>query len=94
MAAFRLDADQVAFQARVRQLAAVTLHEFLTPVQLVGAAVVLCSVAILQLRPRRRSSTGIRLLRRSEAAGGRSGGGFWWSPRQNSNLRHLEESSS
>ena len=43
-------------------LAAVTLHEFLTPVQLLGAVVVLSSVAILQLRPRRRLSTGIRPL--------------------------------
>jgi drug/metabolite transporter (DMT)-like permease len=39
-------------------LAAVTLHEFLTPVQLLGAAVVLSSVAILQLRPRRRLAAG------------------------------------
>ncbi len=43
-------------------LAAVTLHELLTPVQLLGGTVVLSSVAILQLRPRRRLSTGIRPL--------------------------------
>jgi drug/metabolite transporter (DMT)-like permease len=35
-------------------LAAVALDEFLAPVQLAGAAVVLSSVAVLQLRPRRR----------------------------------------
>jgi drug/metabolite transporter (DMT)-like permease len=33
-------------------LAALTLNEFLTPVQLAGAVVVLSSVAVLQLRPR------------------------------------------
>ena len=38
-------------------LAAVTLHEFLTPVQLVGGVVVLSSVAILQLRPQRGRAT-------------------------------------
>ncbi|HST64339.1 MAG TPA: DMT family transporter [Mycobacteriales bacterium] len=43
-------------------LAAVTLHEFLTPVQLAGAAVVLSSVAILQLRPRRRPAPAVRPL--------------------------------
>jgi len=37
-------------------LAAVTLGEFLGPVQLLGAALVLASVAVVQLRPRRRSS--------------------------------------
>ena len=35
-------------------LAAVVLDEFLTPVQLGGAALVLASVAVVQLRPRRR----------------------------------------
>jgi drug/metabolite transporter (DMT)-like permease len=35
-------------------LAALTLDEFLTPVQLAGALVVLSSAAVLQLRPRRR----------------------------------------
>ena len=36
-------------------LAALTLNEFLTPVQLAGGLVVLSSVAVLQLRPRRRA---------------------------------------
>jgi drug/metabolite transporter (DMT)-like permease len=36
-------------------LAALTLNEFLTPVQLVGGLIVLSSVAVLQLRPQRRS---------------------------------------
>lgn len=35
-------------------LAALTLNEFLTPVQLVGGLIVLSSVAVLQLRPQRR----------------------------------------
>ena len=35
-------------------LAALTLNEFLTPVQLVGGLVVLSSVAVLHLRPQRR----------------------------------------
>src|SRR6185312_13865423 len=35
-------------------LAALTLNEFLTPVQLVGGLIVLSSVAVLQLRPPRR----------------------------------------
>jgi drug/metabolite transporter (DMT)-like permease len=38
-------------------LAALTLHEFLTPVQLAGGLVVLSSVAVLQLRPQRRRAT-------------------------------------
>jgi drug/metabolite transporter (DMT)-like permease len=38
-------------------LAALTLNEFLTPVQLVGGLVVLSSVAVLQLRPQRRPAT-------------------------------------
>jgi len=38
-------------------LAALTLNEFLTPVQLVGGLVVLSSVAVLQLRPQRGRAT-------------------------------------
>ena len=51
-------------------LAASVLQEFLTPVQLVGGAVVLCSVAILQLRalPAGRRSAG-RASARGPAAG-------------------------
>jgi drug/metabolite transporter (DMT)-like permease len=37
-------------------LAALTLNEFLTPVQLAGALVVLSSAALVQLRPRRRQA--------------------------------------
>jgi drug/metabolite transporter (DMT)-like permease len=38
-------------------LAALTLNEFLTPVQLAGGLVVLSSVAVLQLRPQPGRST-------------------------------------
>ena len=38
-------------------LAALTLNEFLTPVQLAGGLVVLSSVAVLQLRPRRATAS-------------------------------------
>jgi drug/metabolite transporter (DMT)-like permease len=38
-------------------LAALTLNEFLTPVQLAGGFVVLSAVAVLQLRPQRRRAT-------------------------------------
>jgi drug/metabolite transporter (DMT)-like permease len=38
-------------------LAALTLNEFLTPVQLAGGLVVLSSVAVLQLRPQRGRAT-------------------------------------
>jgi drug/metabolite transporter (DMT)-like permease len=60
-------------------LAAVTLNEFLTPVQLAGGLVVLSSVAVLQLRPRG--------SRRVSGSRSRTGGRPGWHGRRTSRPR-------